>query len=88
MITNFVDFAEAVKRNHRDFDAIPEEYLNDSGKAMRNLFNHLLFDLDFADSASDMLQLIHTGAGYREIDNADAIRKLRVIERCLEKIGN
>lgn len=88
MLTTFADFAEAVKKNRDKFVAIPKEYLNEDGKAMKELFVQLDFDLNFADSAADMLQLIRTGSRYSEIDNAEAIRKLSVIERSLEEIEN
>ena len=61
---------------------------NEDGKAMKELFVQLDFDLNFAESAADMLQLIRTGSRYSEIDNAEAIRKLSVIERSLEEIEN
>lgn len=88
MITNIKQFAEVVNKHHGEFDAIPEEYLNESGKAMQALYRKLKFDLHFAGTCADMLQIIRDGTEYAEVDNAEAIRELRIIERCLEKIGN
>lgn len=88
MITSIKEFAEVVNKHHDEFNAIPEEYLNESGKAMQALYRQLKFDLHFTGTCSDMLQIIRDGSEYAEIDNAEAIRELRMIERRLEKIGN
>lgn len=88
MIKNIKEFAEVVTKHHDNFKVIPEEYLNDDGKAIQCLYRQLYFDLDFAGTCADMLQIIRDGSEYNEIHNASAIKELRMIERCLEKIGN
>lgn len=88
MIKNIKDFKEVVNKHHGEFNAIPEEYLNESGKAMQAMYRQLNFDMDFAGTCADMLQIIRDGSEYAEINNAEAIKELRMIERRLEKIGN
>ena len=87
MVTTFRQFVDSIKSKSHFLLAIPREYLNEEGKEMQDLYKKLSFDVDFAGSASDMIDLL-ADSKYDDFRSADATRELRMIAKCLKKMGD